>query len=97
MYLDSHWGIGASVRELVQGVDCPMTAAYMDAVTFFKGASKPNFHKSAICVFEHNPGGLVTGDHRDGCTNTRQAVVWGGASSLCACCQSLLGNLAGPL
>jgi diamine oxidase len=56
VYLDSHWGIGASVRELVQGVDCPMTAAYMDAVTFFKGSSKPNYHKSAICVFEHNPG-----------------------------------------
>jgi hypothetical protein len=56
VYLDSHWGIGASVRELVQGVDCPMTAAYIDAVTFFKGASKPNLHKNAICVFEHNPG-----------------------------------------
>eukprot|EP00882_Tetradesmus_deserticola_P006545 GHRQ01006887.1.p1 GENE.GHRQ01006887.1~~GHRQ01006887.1.p1 ORF type:complete len:732 (+),score=281.45 GHRQ01006887.1:152-2347(+) len=55
VYLDSHWGIGASVRELVQGVDCPMTAAYMDAVTFFKGSSKPNYHKNAICVFEHNP------------------------------------------
>uniref|UniRef100_A0A383VT45 Amine oxidase n=1 Tax=Tetradesmus obliquus TaxID=3088 RepID=A0A383VT45_TETOB len=55
VYLDSHWGIGASVRELVQGIDCPMTAAYMDAVTFFKGASKPNLHKNAICVFEHNP------------------------------------------
>jgi Cu2+-containing amine oxidase len=56
VYLDSHWGIGASVRELVQGVDCPMTAAYIDAVTFFKGSSKANYHKSAICVFEHNPG-----------------------------------------
>jgi Cu2+-containing amine oxidase len=59
VYLDSHWGIGASVRELVQGVDCPMTAAYIDAVTFFKGASKPNLHKNAICVFEHNPGRLT--------------------------------------
>uniref|UniRef100_A0A383WJJ4 Amine oxidase n=1 Tax=Tetradesmus obliquus TaxID=3088 RepID=A0A383WJJ4_TETOB len=55
VYLDSHWGIGASVRELVQGIDCPMTAAYMDAVTFYKGSSKTNYHKNAICVFEHNP------------------------------------------
>jgi Cu2+-containing amine oxidase len=56
VYLDSHWGIGSSVRELVQGVDCPMTAAYMDAATFFKGSSKVNIHKNAVCVFEHNPG-----------------------------------------
>lgn len=56
MYLDSHWGLGASVRELVQGVDCPMTAAYLDASTFYKGSSKVNVHKNAICVFEHNPG-----------------------------------------
>lgn len=57
VYLDSHWGLGASVRELVQGVDCPMTAAYLDAATFYKGSSKVNVHKNAICVFEHNPGG----------------------------------------
>jgi primary-amine oxidase len=56
VYLDSHWGLGASVRELVQGVDCPMTAAYLDAATFYKGSSKVNVHKNAICVFEHNPG-----------------------------------------
>ena len=61
VYLDSHWGIGASVRELVQGVDCPMTAAYLDAVTFFKGASATNFHKNAICVYEHNPGAAGLG------------------------------------
>jgi Cu2+-containing amine oxidase len=57
VYLDSHWGLGASVRELVQGVDCPMTAAYLDAVTFYKGSGTINVHKNAVCVFEHNPGG----------------------------------------
>jgi Cu2+-containing amine oxidase len=56
VYLDSHWGIGASVRELVQGVDCPMTAAYLDTATFYKGSSKVNIHKNAVCIFEHNPG-----------------------------------------
>ncbi|GBF94703.1 amiloride-sensitive amine oxidase [Raphidocelis subcapitata] len=36
IYLDSHWGVGASVRELVHGVDCPLTAAYMDSTTLYK-------------------------------------------------------------
>jgi hypothetical protein len=36
VYLDSHWGVGASVRELVHGVDCPLTAAYMDSTTHYK-------------------------------------------------------------
>eukprot|EP00775_Hariotina_reticulata_P012327 gene12327-12462_t len=53
VYIDSHWGIGASVRELVQGVDCPLTAAFMDAVTFYKG--RLTLHKNAVCVFEQNP------------------------------------------
>lgn len=67
VYLDSHWGIGSSVRELVQGVDCPMTAAYMDAATFFKGSSKVNIHKNAVCVFEHNPGGNGMGQRGVAC------------------------------
>ena len=52
VFLDSHWGVGASVRELVHGVDCPLTAAYMDAVTFYKSMPAPVVHKNAICVFE---------------------------------------------
>jgi hypothetical protein len=94
VYLDSHWGIGASVRELVQGVDCPMTAAYIDAVTFFKGASKPNLHKNAICVFEHNPGRMllvsgstlsavvVVGKHTHPCAVNSQRMVKGNCHCL---------------
>jgi hypothetical protein len=52
VFLDSHWGVGASVRELVHGVDCPLTAAYMDVVTWYKGMGAPVTHKNAICVFE---------------------------------------------
>ncbi|KIZ06096.1 hypothetical protein MNEG_1864 [Monoraphidium neglectum] len=52
VFLDSHWGVGASVRELVHGVDCPLTAAYMDVVTLYKGMAAPVVHKNAICVFE---------------------------------------------
>lgn len=52
VFLDSHWGVGASVRELVHGVDCPLTAAYMDVATLYKGMAQPVVHKNAICVFE---------------------------------------------
>jgi hypothetical protein len=52
VFLDSHWGVGASVRELVHGVDCPLTAAYMDVATLYKSMSAPVVHKNAICVFE---------------------------------------------
>jgi primary-amine oxidase len=52
VFLDSHWGVGASVRELVHGVDCPLTAAYMDVVTLYKSMSAPVVHKNAICIFE---------------------------------------------
>ncbi|KAI8472809.1 MAG: copper amine oxidase [Monoraphidium minutum] len=52
VFLDSHWGVGASVRELVHGVDCPLTAAYMDVATLYKGMASPVVHKNAICVFE---------------------------------------------
>lgn len=39
----------------LQGIDCPMTAAFMDAVIYYGGGS-PRTFKNAICVFEHNPG-----------------------------------------
>lgn len=52
VFLDSHWGVGASVRELVHGVDCPLTAAYMDLTTLYKGMASPVVHKNAVCVFE---------------------------------------------
>lgn len=39
---------------LLQGIDCPMTAAFMDAVVFYGGGG-PTTYKNAICVFEHNP------------------------------------------
>jgi len=52
VFLDSHWGVGASVRELVHGVDCPLTAAYLDVVTLYKSMENPVVHKNALCVFE---------------------------------------------
>jgi hypothetical protein len=40
---------------LLQGIDCPMNAAYMDAVIFYGGMSGPTTYHNAICVFEHSP------------------------------------------
>lgn len=57
IYLDSHWGIGAAMRELVHGVDCPLNAAYMDTLTVFKSNTMPIKHKNSICVFEMDTGG----------------------------------------
>ena len=56
LYLDSHWGIGASYRELLHGIDCPLNAAYMDTVTWYKGNERPVFHKNSVCVFEMDLG-----------------------------------------
>ena len=33
-------------------MDCPLTAAYMDVTTLYKGMAAPVVHKNAICVFE---------------------------------------------
>jgi hypothetical protein len=40
---------------LLQGIDCPMNAAFMDADIFYSGMSGPTTYKNAICVFEHSP------------------------------------------
>jgi len=56
LYLDSSWGIGASYRELLHGVDCPLNSAYMDVFTWYQGAEGGNRHKNSICVFEMDTG-----------------------------------------
>eukprot|EP00775_Hariotina_reticulata_P009066 gene9066-9236_t len=54
VYLDSHFGLGASYKELVAGVDCPLNAAFMDlTLAFFSG---PVTFRNAICLFEVNTG-----------------------------------------
>ena len=51
----SSWFLGASSFELVRGVDCPDTAAFLDNYHFVD-SHIPKLNKHAICVFEHNPG-----------------------------------------
>lgn len=55
MYLDSSFGMGASHFELVHGVDCPLTAAYMDMYHMFDSQT-PLRMKNSVCVFELDPG-----------------------------------------
>lgn len=50
----------------MHGVDCPLTAAYMDATTLYKGMPSPVVHKNAICVFEADQSEF-------------KSVVWTGA------------------
>jgi hypothetical protein len=48
--------MGASYRELLHGVDCPLNSAYIDTITWYKGAPSVNNHKNSICVFEMDTG-----------------------------------------
>lgn len=47
--------MGASSFELVPGIDCPDTAAFIDSYHFVD-SHVPKLNKNAICIFEHNPG-----------------------------------------
>lgn len=51
----SSWLIGASSFELVPGVDCPATAAFIDTYHFVDGDS-PRRYRNSICAFELNMG-----------------------------------------
>jgi diamine oxidase len=64
VYLDSAWGLGTSLNELIPGADCPHTAEYFDytfwagvlsiinAVLTFPGG--PVTTLNAVCVFEQD-------------------------------------------
>lgn len=54
-FYHTSWLMGASSFELVPGVDCPDTAAFLDNYHFVD-TNKPKLYKNAICIFEHNPG-----------------------------------------
>ncbi|KAG0703836.1 copper amine oxidase [Suillus ampliporus] len=52
--LDSYFGMGQSVRDLLPGYDCPDEAIYLPATTF--SATEMMTRKRAICVFEQDSG-----------------------------------------
>lgn len=54
-YLDTSWGMGHTVFELVRGVDCPESATFIDLVHHVD-SPRPRRMKNAVCVFEYNTG-----------------------------------------
>ncbi|XP_072270939.1 amine oxidase [copper-containing] 3-like [Pyxicephalus adspersus] len=54
-YLDGSFGIGRFSFELVQGVDCPYLATYVDTHHLMESET-PETTKNSICIFEHNTG-----------------------------------------
>lgn len=54
-FLDGSLGIGACAYELVKGVDCPLSADYIDSVHYLD-TDVPRRIRNSICVFEHNTG-----------------------------------------
>ncbi|XP_032923003.1 amiloride-sensitive amine oxidase [copper-containing] [Catharus ustulatus] len=62
-YMDAGWAMGASSYELARGVDCPETAAFLDAHHLLD-ADGPVRFPNALCVFEL-PTGVPLRRHFD--------------------------------
>ncbi|XP_019355720.1 retina-specific copper amine oxidase-like [Alligator mississippiensis] len=52
-YMDGSFGIGRFSFPLVQGVDCPYSATYLD-VPYLVQSQMPRINKNSLCVFELN-------------------------------------------
>ncbi|CAL8468966.1 g8507 [Coccomyxa elongata] len=52
---DTANGLGSSFHELVQGVDCPFHASYLDTAAYVDRDS-PLLHPQSICVWEQDTG-----------------------------------------
>lgn len=55
-YVDSVGLIGARVRSLVSGADCPSHSTYLSTYHVLEGSEDPVYVDRAFCVFEHNTG-----------------------------------------
>ncbi|EAU83093.2 copper amine oxidase [Coprinopsis cinerea okayama7 len=53
-FLDSYYGFGPYVYELVKGYDCPWNADYLDTSLHMNGNTTTNF--DSICLFESDAG-----------------------------------------
>ncbi|XP_030122776.4 diamine oxidase [copper-containing] isoform X1 [Taeniopygia guttata] len=62
-YMDAGWAMGASSYELASGVDCPETAAFLDAHHLLDADGPVRFPR-ALCVFEL-PTGVPLRRHFD--------------------------------
>ncbi|KAM4874025.1 diamine oxidase [copper-containing] isoform 1-T4 [Thomomys bottae] len=62
-YIDSGWGMGTVTHELAQGIDCPDTATFLDAIHYYD-TDGPVLYPRALCIFEM-PTGLPLRRHFD--------------------------------
>ncbi|KAI5475104.1 hypothetical protein MNV49_001929 [Pseudohyphozyma bogoriensis] len=78
VWLDSAFGMGAMVKDLVVGYDCPADALYLPATVHTSMGSSTRLN--AVCVFERDTGRPLTrhyGDMEDetGASKTYELVV----------------------
>ncbi|KAJ6669448.1 hypothetical protein lerEdw1_008258 [Lerista edwardsae] len=52
-YMDLNYGLGFDAFTLIQGIDCPYLATYLDRHYLF-ASTLPVTHKNSICIFEQN-------------------------------------------
>ncbi|NWT73056.1 AOC3 oxidase, partial [Prunella himalayana] len=52
-YLDGSFGIGRFAYELVPGLDCPITATYVDR-HYLAESDTPKTNQKSLCIFEHD-------------------------------------------
>ena len=57
-WLDRFFGMGAAVRDMLPGYDCPYEAVYLPATTHTSIGSITR--ERAICIFEHDTGRPIT-------------------------------------
>ena len=57
-YLDRYFGMGAGVRDMFPGYDCPHEAVYLPATTHTDVGTITS--KRAVCIFEQDTGRPLT-------------------------------------
>nr|XP_056720702.1 retina-specific copper amine oxidase-like [Euleptes europaea] len=87
-YMDGSFGIGRLTHSLVQGIDCPYSATYLDVYSLAQ-AQKPTVTRDALCVFEQAMGTPLRRHY-----SRRQLLYYGGlpATALILRSVATMGN-----
>nr|XP_005310113.1 retina-specific copper amine oxidase [Chrysemys picta bellii] len=87
-YMDGSFGIGRLTYSLVQGVDCPYSATYVDT-HYLVETDTPEKHKNSICIFEQNTGSPLRRHY-----SNLQSLYYGGLTNSALVLRSIatLGN-----
>ncbi|XP_074915680.1 amine oxidase [copper-containing] 3-like [Chelonoidis abingdonii] len=87
-YMDGSFGIGRFTYPLVQGVDCPYSAMYVDT-HYLARSPNPRINKNSVCIFEQNSGSLLRHHY-----SNLQSLYYGGLTNSALVIRSIatLGN-----